>query len=285
MSTRRTVADARVVAVRGDRRVDIPDTVVTEEPLEIRLAGPGQHPDLVGVTMRTPGHDFELAVGFLLSEGVLASPRVVRSVRYCPLEGMEQDFNVVTVDVAVRVDLEGRRRQFVVNSACGVCGSQSVGDLAARCPTVGPGPAVPADVLVSLPDRLRREQKVFDRTGGLHGAGLFAADGTLLAVREDVGRHNAVDKLVGWAALGGRLPLGDAVLAVSGRVSYEIVAKAAAAGIPVLVAVSAPSSLAVSTAAAMGITLAGFVRGDRANLYTHPQRVTRPLRPSGRATE
>lgn len=263
-----------VTELHGGARRERPDDVVGEEPLEIRLGGPGAAPEPVAVTMRTPGHDFELAVGFLLGEGLLAGQEDVRTVRYCELtQDDPQQYNVVTVAAAAPVDLRGRRRASIVSASCGVCGTATLDALRDRCPGVPDGGTVDAELLTSLPGRLRRKQRVFERTGGLHAAGLFRTDGRVLAVREDVGRHNAVDKLVGWAALQRRLPLTDTVLVVSGRVSFEIVQKAAVAGIAILAAVSAPSSLAVATASSLGMTLAGFVRDGRANLYAAPWRV------------
>jgi FdhD protein len=257
----------------GDRR-ERPDQVVGEEPLEIRLGGPGSPPEPVAVTMRTPGHDFELAVGFLMGEGLIAGSQDVRAVKYCELpDGDPQQYNVVTVTTSSPVELAGRRRASTISASCGVCGTATLEALRDRCPPIADGGSVDADLLMSLPDRLRRRQRVFEQTGGLHAAGLYRADGSLLAVREDVGRHNAVDKLAGWAALQHRLPLADTVLVVSGRVSFEIVQKAAVAGVPILAAVSAPSSLAVATARTLGMTLAGFVRDGRANLYAAPWRV------------
>ncbi len=225
--------------------------------------------------MRTPGHDFELAVGFCWSEGLITDPDAVRGVRYCELvEGTEQQYNVVTIRVAQPVDL--RTRPFTTTAACGVCGTESLELLARTVSPLAPGDGVriPAATLVELPGRLRTAQRVFDATGGLHAAALFDAAGELHVLREDVGRHNAVDKVVGWAVMERRLPLHDAVLVVSGRTSYEIVQKAAMAGIGVLAAVSAPSSLAVEAADRVGMTLAGFVRNGSANVYTHPARIT-----------
>jgi FdhD protein len=263
-----------VTALESKSRAERPDEVVGEEPLEVRLSGPGGPAEPVAVTMRTPGHDFELAVGFLLAEGLLADQSDLRGVRYCDLPpGDPQAFNVVTVTTAHPVEIGPRRRELRVSASCGVCGTATLDALKDRCPPVPAGEAIDADVLTSLPDRLGDRQHVFAKTGGLHAAGLFDVDGALLAVREDVGRHNAVDKLVGWAAMRRRLPLARSVLVVSGRVSYEIVQKAAVAGIPVLVAVSAPSSLAVATAQTLDITLAAFVREGRANLYAGAWRV------------
>ncbi len=255
-------------------RAQGPDDVVGEEPMEIRLAGRDGTPEPVAVTMRTPGHDFELAVGFLLGEGLLAGQSDLRTVKYCELpEGDPQAFNVVTVTTSTPAKVGKRRREVAVSASCGVCGTATLDELKGRCPPIPRGGQIGAGLLVSLPERLRQRQRVFAATGGVHAAGLFDSSGSALAVREDVGRHNAVDKLVGWAAMNRRLPLSDAVLVVSGRVSYEIVQKAAVAGIPVLVAVSAPSSLAVATARALDMTLAGFVRDGRANIYAGAWRV------------
>jgi len=227
----------------------------------------------VAVTMRTPGNDFELAVGFLLTEGLLHDPADVASVAYC-LEGAgEQQYNIVTVHSRRTPDGERARRAFAVSASCGVCGKASLDDIEVMCAPVQPGPTIPASVLVDLPGKLRAEQSVFDATGGLHAAGCFAVDGSLAAIREDVGRHNALDKLVGWAAMDGALPLSHHVLMVSGRVSFEIIQKAAMAGIPIVCAVSAPTSLAVDAARRLNITLVGFLRDDHFNIYCGDERV------------
>jgi FdhD protein len=271
---RRNVTPVRVVAVHGDSRSERADSLATEEPLEIRAQGPGQEGQRVAVTMRTPGGDFELAAGFLFTEG-LVTPDDVRRVAYCDdLDDEEQRYNVVTVTLERPFDAERLARNFYATSSCGVCGKASLDDIAVRCDVVPPGFAIGADVLVSLPDRLREAQRVFERTGGLHAAGLFDADGVVLSVREDVGRHNAVDKVIGEQLLGGHLPLADRVLQVSGRASFEIVQKAAVAGIPVVSAVSAPSSLAVDAGERLGVTVVGFVRDGRCNVYTHPNRIS-----------
>ena len=263
----------RVVAVNGDARSERADALATEEPLEIRAQGPGQDAHRVAVTMRTPGGDFELAAGFLFTEGLVTADDV-RRVAYCDdLDDVEQQYNVVTVTLARPFDAEQLSRNFFATSSCGVCGKASLDDIAVRCDVVPSGYTVDADVLVSMPDRLREAQRVFDRTGGLHAAGLFDADGSVLSVREDVGRHNAVDKVIGEQLLAGRVPLSDRVLQVSGRASVEIVQKAAVAGIPVVSAVSAPSSLAVDAGERLGVTVVGFVRDGRCNVYTHPDRV------------
>jgi len=270
---RRNVTPVRVVAVHGDARSERADALATEEPLEIRAQGPGQDGQRVAVTMRTPGGDFELAAGFLFTEG-LVTPDEVRRVAYCDdLDDEEQRYNVVTVTLAQPFDADTLSRNFYATSSCGVCGKASLDDIAVRCDVVPSGFTVDAGVLVSLPDRLREAQRVFERTGGLHAAGLFDREGTVLSVREDVGRHNAVDKVIGEQLLAGRLPLADRVLQVSGRASFEIVQKAAVAGIPVVSAVSAPSSLAVDAGDRLGVTVVGFVRNGRCNVYTHPDRV------------
>jgi FdhD protein len=268
------VEPVMVTVLEAGFRIERPDRVVGEEPLEIRLQGPVSGPEPVAVTMRTPGHDFELAVGFLLAEGLLADQDEVRAVKYCDLpEGDPQQFNVVTVTSGRSVDLAARRRAMTVSASCGICGTASLEQLQGRCPALPRGERIEASLLTSLPGRLRGQQRLFEETGGLHAAGLYDPDGRALAVREDVGRHNAVDKLVGWAALQRLLPLAGAVLVVSGRVSFEIVQKAAVAGIPTVVAVSAASSLAVATARTLGMTLAGFVRDGRATVYSAPWRV------------
>jgi FdhD protein len=251
------------------------DELVTEEPMEIRLAGPrGGSPVSVAVTMRTPGHDFDLAVGFLFSEGLI-SLGDVSGVRYCELpDEAEQRFNIVTVRVRQPPALGAIPvRRFDVSASCGLCGKASLDELADRCPVVAPGPILAGSVLSSLPKKLGAEQRVFASTGGLHAAGLFQTDGSVIAVREDIGRHNAVDKIVGHGVLSGLLPLTGHLLMVSGRVSFEIVEKAAMAGIGLVAAVSAPSSLAVDAAKRFGVVLVGFVREDRYNIYAGDDRI------------
>ncbi|MFE7094772.1 formate dehydrogenase accessory sulfurtransferase FdhD [Streptomyces erythrochromogenes] len=266
----------RVVRIRNGTAGVRPDTLVAEEPLEIRLNG---RP--LAITMRTPGDDFALAVGFLVSEGVLGAASEVQAVTYC--EGATQDgsntYNVVNVQLAPGVPVPDitLERNVYTTSSCGLCGKASLDAVrtASRFPGVAADPVrVPVEVLTGLPDRLRSAQKVFDRTGGLHAAGLFTAEGELLDLREDVGRHNAVDKIVGRALQAGRLPLAGAVLLVSGRASFELAQKAVMAGIPVLAAVSAPSSLAVDLALESGMTLVGFLRGPDMNIYAGEERIT-----------
>ena len=241
--------------------------------MEIRAAGIGRDAVPVAVTMRTPGGDFELAVGFLFTEGLLGGRDDVRRVSYCEdLSADEQHYNVVTVSMTRAFDL-GATRRFAISSSCGICGKSSLDQIEVRCEPLAPGPLVKAEVIAGLPRALREAQPVFDRTGGLHAAGLFAPDATLLSLREDVGRHNAVDKVVGEAVLAGDLPLAERLLQVSGRVSFEIVQKAARAGIPIVSAVSAPSSLAVEAAQHLGMTLVGFARDGRFNIYANPERI------------
>ncbi|WP_311208598.1 MULTISPECIES: formate dehydrogenase accessory sulfurtransferase FdhD [unclassified Aeromicrobium] len=260
------------------------DSLAAEEPLEIRVGGTS-----FAVTMRTPGHDFDLVAGFLVSEGVVTSPADLRTMIYCaqsptpptarhPRQALEENtYNVIDVGVtgAGTVVAASRERNVYTSSSCGVCGLASIDAVATTSAFDVSADAVrvEAKVLGALPDLLRDQQAVFERTGGLHAAGLFSSTGEALAVREDVGRHNAVDKVVGQALREDRLPLTGSVLQVSGRASFELVQKAAMAGVPVLAAVSAPSSLAVDLADRLGVTLVGFSRGTTFNVYTHPERV------------
>lgn len=270
---RRNLTPTKVVAMRSGRRSERADTLATEEPMEIRAGGPGQEAEAVAVTMRTPGGDFELAVGFLFTEGLI-SPGDVHRVVYCDnVPGEDQQYNIVSVTLDEPFDRARLHRNFAATSSCGICGKAALDDVEVRCDPVAPGPQVSADVLVSLPDKLRSGQKVFERTGGLHAAGLFTPDGELVTLREDVGRHNAVDKVIGEQLLAGRLPLSGNVLQVSGRASFEIVQKAAVAGIPIVSAVSAPSSLAVEAGDRFGMTIVGFVRDGGCNVYSHAERV------------
>ncbi|BBY36055.1 sulfurtransferase FdhD [Mycobacterium mantenii] len=251
-----------------------PETLVVEEPLEIRVNGAA-----VTVTMRTPGADFELAQGFLLTEGVIAGRDDVLTIRYCGgAVDRENTYNVLDVTLATGVDKPTLdvTRNFYTTSSCGVCGKASL-DAVRLTGRFSPGadPAtVAAATLKAMPDQLRSAQKVFDSTGGLHAAALFGVDGAMLVVREDIGRHNAVDKVIGWALEHERIPPHASVLLVSGRASFELTQKAVMAGIPVLAAVSAPSSLAVSLAEESGITLVAFLREDSMNIYTRADRIT-----------
>ncbi|WP_407358284.1 formate dehydrogenase accessory sulfurtransferase FdhD [Microbacterium sp. LTA6] len=253
------------------------DTLAAEEPLEIRVAGTP-----LAVTMRTPGHDVELAAGFLVSEGVIAEGSEFQSAIHCGgpgTGGAENTYNVLDLTLAAGVQppAPDLARSFYTTSSCGVCGKASIDavETVSRYDVSTDEAAVTAEALSAYPTRLRAQQDVFDKTGGLHAAALFDAEtGELLVLREDVGRHNAVDKVVGWAVLNDRLPLRGTVLQVSGRASFELVQKAAMAGIPILAAVSAPSSLAAELAEARGLTLVGFLRGRSMNVYSHPHRVT-----------
>jgi FdhD protein len=268
----------RIVAHDDERRRERTDTLATEEPMEIRLAAGGQTVRLA-ITMRTPGADFELAAGFLHGEGVITSKDDLRSIRYCVDKELdeEQRFNVITVDLdrTALPEMRGLERHFTTTSACGVCGRACLDAIELPDPTdVRRDVTVSSKRLLALPSTLREAQDVFDLTGGLHAAALFTVDGDLVGVREDVGRHNALDKLIGWALLNERLPLDEGVVLVSGRASYELVQKAAVAGVPVICAISAPSSLAVDVARHADMTLVGFLRDDRMNIYSGAERVT-----------
>jgi FdhD protein len=270
----RHVTSTKVVAVRGSELEVRDDLVVGEEPLEIQAAGPRQEPVQVAVTMRTPGHEEELALGFLTSEGLLAGNEVT-GVRYGDPGAMAEPDDRVVVRLARRFDPAlASKRNFVATASCGICGKASIDDVAVRCEPLPKGlPVVARSVILGLPDVLRGAQAAFERTGGLHAAGLFETDGRLVAVREDVGRHNALDKLIGSRVRARELPLWDRILMVSGRVSFEIVQKAAVAGVPIICAVSAPSDLAVRLADRLGVTLVGFLRGDGFNVYSHDGRI------------
>lgn len=248
---------------RGASFADAPDQLAREEPLEIRIAGVP-----IAVTMRTPGHDEELVRGFLVTERVARRDEIA-SVRPCS-DAAEGNVMQVVPRAGVDIDLARLRRNFYASSSCGVCGKATLDGAMSCAPPLPDGPTVPARVLYAMPDRLRAEQEVFAATGGLHAAGLFSAEGELLCVREDVGRHNAVDKVVGWAGEHGVTP---ALLLVSGRISFEIVQKALAARIPIVAAVSAPTSLAVSLAERANLTLCGFLRGERVCVYSAASRI------------
>ncbi|GAA2095980.1 formate dehydrogenase accessory sulfurtransferase FdhD [Streptomyces albiaxialis] len=257
----------RVVRIRDGVVSERADTLVAEEPLEIRLNGRA-----LAITMRTPGDDFALAAGFLLSEGVVHDPEQIASIVYCAGATDEgaNTYNVLDVRLAPGTPLPdiALERNVYTTSSCGLCGKASLDAVRTTARwTLGEGPALDPGTLAELPGRLRAAQRVFDKTGGLHAAGLFTPDGGLIDVREDVGRHNAVDKLLGRALQQGRLPLRDHVLMVSGRASFELAQKAVMAGVPALAAVSAPSSLAVDLAHETGLTLVGFLRGSSMNVY------------------
>ncbi len=270
----RVTSRRRVSRLRSGSTTEHADTLVVEEPLEIRVNG-----SPLTVTMRTPGADFELAQGFLLTEGLIGERDDILAVRYCA--GADEDgantYNVLDVTLAPDVPMPdvALTRNFYTTSSCGVCGKASL-DAVRLSSRHSPGddPAtVSADVLRAMPEQLRAAQKVFAATGGLHGAALVGVDGQMLAVREDIGRHNAVDKVIGWALENGRIPAAGSALLVSGRASFELTQKAVMAGIPILAAVSAPSSLAVDLASQSGLTLIAFLRGDSMNVYSRADRI------------
>jgi FdhD protein len=286
-ATRTSTVRRRVLQAREDSAQARTDVLAVEEPLEIRLYPSDGGPfTQIAVTMRTPGHDFELAAGFLCTEGVLRSPADVRAISYCTAPSLDgaQQYNIVNVALrpGAAYDAERLRRNFYTTSSCGVCGKASIEAIHVRGigAVTGDDLTVDDETLGRLGDALREAQTIFAKTGGLHAAGLFDHGGRLLVLREDVGRHNAVDKLVGHAFLARQLPLRRHIVMVSGRASFEIVQKAAAAGIPVIAAVSAPSSLACDAAEAFGMTLLGFVRGPRFTVYTggHRVRIREPRR-------
>jgi FdhD protein len=270
------VTAVRALKVRPDRRVELPEHVATEEPMQILVAGPGQPAARLAVTMRTPGHDFELAAGFVLTEAV-ADREQIASVDYCEAVDRTEPsarWNHVTVRLSEPWEPAGEERRFPASASCGTCGKASIDQIEVECRVLPAGRPYPAGRIPAMPERLRRAQRAFDRTGGLHAAGLFDRAGGLCCAREDVGRHNAVDKVAGALVLGSvDADAADLALAVSGRVSFEIVQKAARAGIGLIAAVSAPSSLAVDAATRLGVTLAAFVRGGTFNVYTHPERL------------
>jgi len=270
---------ARVTVFSQGEARERTDQLATEEPLEIRLLAGGAR-QTVAVTMRTPGADFELAAGFLFSEGVIRRREEIAGISYCVDSSIEQRYNIVNVRLqgSAMPEVGGLERHFYTTSACGVCGKASLEALELR--GHAPLPArftVTPELLLSLPAKLREAQGLFDVTGGLHAAALFTREGELLALREDVGRHNALDKLIGWALLEGRLPLEDHLLLLSGRASFELLQKSLTAGISFVCAVSAPSSLAVSVAREFGLTLVGFLREERFNVYAGEARVALPL--------
>ena len=263
------VAVERVEWIEDNSRSG-PDHVAAEEPLELRIGGVP-----LAVVMRTPGHDHDLARGFLVTERVVARPGDIESIRHCPDAKDEAEDNVMTVVLApaVDVDLARLRRNLYASSSCGICGKASIEDVMQSAPALSDDMRIAASTLYALPARLRAHQDVFARTGGLHAAALFDQNGELVVVREDIGRHNAVDKVVGWALDAARIPLTAHVLLVSGRVSYEVVQKAVAARIPLVAGVSAPSSLAVGLARAANLTLIGFLRGRRLCAYAGEARI------------
>ncbi|WP_174188863.1 formate dehydrogenase accessory sulfurtransferase FdhD [Nocardia barduliensis] len=276
---------SRVTARRRTRRISPtgeilrPDTLAVEEPLEIRIDGQS-----LTVTMRTPGDDIDLVHGFLLSEGMIGSAADIVAARYCAGTDDQGRNTYNVLDVTPRAPVPVPTRAFPTTGACGLCGKTALDEVRTRTrfPLPADGFVVDTGAMAAMPGMLRDRQSVFDATGGLHAAGLFTAEGEALAVREDIGRHNAVDKVIGWALREARVPAHDLVLIVSGRASFELVQKAVMAGIPLLGAVSAPSSLAVDLAAEAGLTLVGFLRGDTMNVYSAPERIRADPGPSSR---
>ncbi len=264
---------AAVITVDGGQRTDGIDTLAGEEPLQILACGPGQEPLEVAVTMRTPGHEDDLAIGFLVTEG-LARPSDIERVTLADPATTSRPDDSIVVHLRVPLDIGRiRERRTVATASCGICGTASIDDIVRRCDPLPEGPLIERRILPFLPTRLREVQQTFDSTGGLHATGLFGTDGTLGLVREDVGRHNALDKVIGASAMAGQLPLHGSLLLLSGRVSFELVQKSAMAGIPIVAAVGAPTDLAVATAGALGMTLVGFLRGERYNVYSRPERL------------
>ena len=268
--------ETNVFRVTQDSTEQRGDALAVEEPLEIRIGLPGNKHRAISITMRTPGDDAELAAGFLFTEGILTSSDQIRQIRHCGTKDSETT-NTIRVDIRDDVDIDFKRleRNFYTTSSCGVCGKSSIEALhtGARKLTSLDSPKITAETIVSLPDVLLASQATFEQTGGLHASALFDPDGRLDIVREDVGRHNALDKVIGAKFLKGEMPLSEKVLVVSGRASFELVQKALMAGIPILAAVGAPSSLAVQLASEFGMTLVGFVRDGSFNLYTGASRI------------
>lgn len=256
-----------------------PDLLAIEEPLEIRIGFGSiseRQQKSLSVTMRTPGHDFELAVGFLFTEGIIQNFDQIESVKYCEDGGkQEQKENIVRVELKpdVKIDFEKLQRHFYTTSSCGVCGKSSIDAVKVNCESISDSFKISSDTIHTLPDKLRKAQQVFEHTGGLHASALFDSNGNLILIREDVGRHNALDKIVGAMLFKSEIPLSSYALLVSGRASFELIQKAAVAGIPVLAAVGAPSSLAVQLANDVNMTLLGFVRDKRFNIYCGNERV------------
>lgn len=286
MKPAQAISDVTVRRISSDaENEEFSDVLAVEEPLEIRLGLADRTHKAISITMRTPGDDGELAAGFLFTEGIIKSPEQVKQIRHCGLKigkgsgvidrTSALNSNTIRVDLAegVEIDLKRLERNFYTSSSCGVCGKSSIEALQAGASPLESNLTVSQDLVNSLPDILRSSQKVFDRTGGLHASALFDANGTLDIVREDVGRHNALDKVIGAKFMTGEMPLSNNILLVSGRVSFELVQKALMAGIPIIAAVGAPSSLAVELAKEFGMTLIGFVRDNRFNIYCGQERV------------
>jgi FdhD protein len=266
-------ATTQLLSIKEDTVLDRPDLLAAEEPLEIRVQGPRQEAVSVAVTMRTPGHDAELAVGFLYTEGLIRSRAEIVDIEADTQRLNGKPCNTATVTLSHAFDATSLKRNFYATSSCGICGKASLEQIAVRCEPAAAGPFIPQSLIVNLPRTLRETQELFEQTGGLHATGLFNLSGHLLALREDVGRHNAVDKVIGQRLLANEMPLSDHVLMVSGRLSFEIMQKAAMARVPIVCAVSAPSSLAVEMAKRFRMTVVGFLRDRSFNVYSHPERI------------
>jgi FdhD protein len=267
---RKNTAQVQVITLDDDRSQSRGDVVAVEEPLEIRIGK-----ESVAVTMRTPGNDFELAAGFLFTEGIVKKTADIRKIAYCDAD--PQEYNVVTIRLGDEVKFDAKRleRHFFTTSACGVCGKAALESIRVRAAPIQGDFTISTDMLFSLDAKLRKTQSVFEKTGALHAAGLFDENGELLSMREDVGRHNGVDKVIGAMLLENKLPLDRHVLMVSGRSSFEIMQKALVARIPIVASVGGPSSLAVDLANDFGMTLVSFLRGRRCNIYAGKQRIIR----------
>ena len=276
------VQNTQLIKVARNGGLKQSDLLAVEEPLEIRLGfgvASEREQKSLSVTMRTPGHDFELALGFLLTEGIISSGEQVESIKYCNSVKQEEFENVVRVELKpdVQIDFKKFQRHFYTSSSCGVCGKSSIDAIKVKGKAIESGLTLSSSVIYSLPDKLRKAQLVFEHTGGLHASALFNQAGELIILREDVGRHNALDKIIGAMLFKNEVPMSDFILMLSGRTSFELVQKAAVAGIPVIAAVGAPSSLAVDLAKETGMTLLGFVREGGFNIYCGEQRISRPL--------
>ena len=270
----RRATRATITAYRAGRVERREDRLAGEEPLAIRAAGPGQAPVDIAITMRTPGHEADLAAGFMRTEGLVEDASGITGFERGDPGTLAQPDDEIVVRLAAPFDpARVAARNFVATASCGICGKASIDEIAVRCGPIPDGPVVAAETLLALPELLRDAQALFEVTGGLHAAGLFDAAGGLIAMREDVGRHNALDKLIGSRVLAGELPLHERIVLLSGRAGFELVQKAAVAGIPVLAAVSAPTDLAVEAAERLGVTLVGFLRGTAFNIYARPDRI------------
>ena len=279
MAEAKSFSEVSVARIFREQTVETEDVLAVEEPLEIRLGftenGKRKH-RAISITMRTPGDDFELAAGFLFTEGIIKSKDQIKDIKYCGRFGQENFRNTVRVDLErnIKIDFKKLERHFYTTSSCGVCGKSSIEALATNAEKIEQNDfVIESEIIYGLPGKLLENQNVFEQTGGLHAAAIFGKSGNLEILREDVGRHNALDKIIGAKFLQNETPIGEKILLLSGRISFELVQKSLVAGIPVIVAVGSPSSLAVQMAAEFNITLAGFVRNERFNIYTGKHRI------------